>query len=132
MSRKKSPYVLLVDDDKTTAEILAETFTSAGAEVAIAHDAKEAILSYLNKRPDIVFSDYIMPEIDGVQLMKSLKALEPKLPFVLFSGYHDKLIKELEKETVKPEATLRKPFLRMEKIIELLNDYAPKTSLKPM
>jgi len=102
---KRIPRVLLVDDDHATAEILAETFKLAGVDVIIAYDAKDAIQTYLNMHPDIVFADYIMPEIDGIQLMKALKALEPKLPFVIFSGYHDKLIKDLENESVKPEAT---------------------------
>lgn len=123
---------LVVDDEELIAELLAETLRASGVEVTTAFDAKDALQTYLNMLPDIVFSDYIMPDIDGIQLMKSLKAIEPKLPVVLFSGYYEKLLKAVEKESVKPEATMRKPFLRVDKINEIMNNLIANSRLKPM
>lgn len=123
---------LVVDDEELIAELLAETLRASGVEVTTAFDAKDALQTYLNMLPDIVFSDYIMPDIDGIQLMKSLKAIEPKLPVVLFSGYYEKLLKAVEKESIKPEATMRKPFLRVDKINEIMNNLIANSRLKPM
>lgn len=118
--------ILLVDDDENTADLLAETFRDIGADVIVAYDGKDAIQTYLNFMPDIVFSDYLMPEIDGIMLYKSIKALNPDLPFVLFSGYYDKLVNEVEAANIEPDAILRKPFLRLEKITEVLSKIFPE------
>ena len=123
---EKKIRVLIVDDDETTAELLAQICEEMGTEVFIAHGGKDALQTYLNFHPHIVFSDYIMPDIDGIMLMKSLKALNPDLPFVLFSGYYSKLETDIQKETVKPDAVLRKPFIRVEKISDILDKYFPR------
>ncbi|MBC8278033.1 MAG: response regulator [FCB group bacterium] len=117
--------ILLVDDDENTADLLAETFKDIGADVIVAYDGKDAIQTYLNFQPDIVFSDYLMPEIDGIMLFKAIKALNPDLPFVLFSGYHDKLVNEVKAAGIEPDALMRKPFLRLEKITEVLEEFFP-------
>jgi len=117
--------ILLVDDDENTADLLAETFKDIGAEVIVSYDGKDAIQTYLNFHPDIVFSDYLMPEIDGIMLFKAIKALNPDLPFVLFSGYHEKLVNDVKAAGIEPDALMRKPFLRLEKITEILENLFP-------
>lgn len=117
--------ILLVDDDENTADLLAEAFRSIDVEVIVAYDGKDAIQTYLNFRPDIVFSDYLMPDINGIMLFKAIKALNPDLPFVLFSGYHEKLVRDVKAAGIEPDALMRKPFLRLEKITEVLEEFFP-------
>lgn len=117
--------ILLVDDDENTADLLAEAFRSIGVEVIVAYDGKDAIQTYLNFRPDIVFSDYLMPDINGIMLFKAIKALKPDLPFVLFSGYHQKLVNDVKAAGIEPDALMRKPFLRLEKITDVLAEFFP-------
>ena len=118
--------VLLVDDDETTAEMLAQICEGLGAEVFIAYGGKDALQTYLNSNPHIIFSDYIMPDINGIMLMKSIKALNPNLPFVLFSGYFSRLEAAIRKETIKPDALLRKPFVQVDKISDILDKFFPR------
>ena len=121
----KKIRVLIVDDDDTTAELLADTIHELGVETFIAFDGKQAMMSYLQNEPDIIFCDYLMPEIDGIMLLKSIKALNSRIPFVLISGYYERLVNDLKTAKIEPDAILRKPIMRLDKVKEILSRFFP-------
>jgi DNA-binding NtrC family response regulator len=78
--------ILVVDDEAAIREILFRRLTSWGHEVATAHGA-EAAIKELTKRPaQIVFSDVIMPLLDGVWLAKEIRERWPDTVIVAVSG----------------------------------------------
>ena len=121
----KKIRVLIVDDDDATADLLADTVRQMGVEAFTAYDGRQAMLTFLQKEPDIVFCDYLMPDIDGIMLMKSIKALNPRLPFILISGYYERLVNDLKSAKIEPEAILRKPIIRLDKIKDILARFFP-------
>jgi PAS domain S-box-containing protein len=70
--------ILVVDDDKDSAEWVAELLHTAGAEVRIVHSAAEGVEAVRTWRPNLLISDIGMPGEDGYALMKRVRALDPK------------------------------------------------------
>lgn len=72
---KKNYSVLIADDDKSFLDSLTEKFKEQdNVSVLIAFDGEEALRKTIEKRPDIVLLDLIMPKVDGVEFLKQLRA----------------------------------------------------------
>lgn len=66
--------ILSVDDDPNTREMLQEALQRAGAEVTSAASAPEALEKLQSLRPDVLFSDIGLPEEDGYELVRKVRA----------------------------------------------------------
>jgi class 3 adenylate cyclase len=66
--------ILVVDDQRTNAEMVAGLLRNLGYEIDIAHDGAEALRLVEAKAPDLVLSDILMPGIDGYELCRRLRA----------------------------------------------------------
>lgn len=67
------PLVLLIDDERAYSEVIRDALQSYGIEVRLAHNAMEALEVYQDKVPDLILLDVMMPEIDGLTLLKWLR-----------------------------------------------------------
>ena len=115
---------LLVDDERPILDLLARIMRTLGVTPITAINGEAALAKFNEEKPDIVFSDIYMPKLNGIALLKKIKAVNPKLPFVLFTGYHN--YKQLiENNQFKPDTFLGKPLDVME-IIELMLKYFPQ------
>ncbi|HEV2135897.1 MAG TPA: response regulator [Terracidiphilus sp.] len=83
---KTCPTVLVVDDEETLANTTAEILNISGFGAFVAHDAKSALDLIANLRPDILLTDVVMPEMNGVELAMSVRNTYPDTAIVLFSG----------------------------------------------
>ncbi len=79
--------ILLVDDEKEFVETMAERMQSRGIEAVTATSAKEAISKARQETYDAVVLDLQMPEMDGVETLKALKASNPNLQVILLTGH---------------------------------------------
>ena len=101
--------ILIVDDDRRMAQTLHDIFRIRGYEAEAAHSAPEALERVAEDPFDCVLSDIRMPEVNGVELYRAIKARQPDLPVVLMTAYStDELVKEGLEEGVI--ATLTKPL----------------------
>jgi signal transduction histidine kinase/DNA-binding response OmpR family regulator len=73
-AEKRSPGVLIVEDSPTQAEQLRQLLEHDGFSVEVARNGAEGLRSAQNKRPDIVISDIVMPEMDGYAFCTAFKA----------------------------------------------------------
>lgn len=80
------PRILIVDDEAVIAISWEYLLKEEGYEVKTALDGKEAIETLNDMKPDIVFTDLFMPEMDGIELCKRIKAIYPETEIVLISG----------------------------------------------
>ncbi len=55
-------------------------------EVEAVGSAVEAVERLKDDRYDVIVSDYVMPEMDGISFLKWVRSLEPEVPFILFTG----------------------------------------------
>ena len=119
MSAKVSS-VLIVDDDKALAQVVAVTPRSAGFEVCTAHGGIQGYVAYLRYPTDWVLSDIQMPILNGLGMMRCIRAVNPGVQTLCMRGALDQFRAVLDHESAQFGAKcLRKPFARTE-LIELL------------
>ncbi len=67
--------VLVVDDDRDTRELIARLLDECGAIILTASSAQEGLVALKSARPDVLLSDIGMPDIDGYEFLKRVRAL---------------------------------------------------------
>lgn len=67
--------VLLIDDDAFFLKILSEAFSGSGFEVFTAADGREGVKVYLDKKPDVVICDLVMPVMGGVSACMAIRKI---------------------------------------------------------
>ena len=80
--------ILVVDDQRTNAEMVSGLLRNLGYEVELALDGQEALELVREKGPDLVISDILMPGLDGYELCRRLRAnaATALLPVILVTG----------------------------------------------
>ena len=80
------PGVLIVDDDRHIRDILRELFISSGYQAQVAADGREALELFDTDRPSLTVTDVHMPVMDGVELLKKARAIDPDAAFLVLTG----------------------------------------------
>ena len=88
--------ILLVDDEIEIVNLLKDTLTTFGYNVLATHDTTEAQRLFRAHPIDLVLTDLTMPGMTGIALARALKAIRPKVPIVLCTGFSDTKLKTSE------------------------------------
>lgn len=101
--------VLLVDDELSSAEVLALILAGEGYQVTLAADGRQALTVLEEAVPDLLVTDFMMPGMNGAQLVRAIRAVErfECLPVLLISGVPETALRAYEPTY---DAFLRKPF----------------------
>ncbi len=85
------PLVLIADDDATHRRVLQEVLETAGFQVAVAENGEVALDLYTATQPDAVLLDVEMPELDGFEVCKRIRAQETlrETPIFIITGRED-------------------------------------------
>lgn len=88
--------VLVVEDNKEVGTFTTQSLAELGYETVWAGDAREALAELAKDaaRFDVVFSDVVMPGMNGIELGKEIRSNYPELPVVLTSGYSNVLAED--------------------------------------
>ncbi len=78
--------VLIVDDEADSRDALAELTQRWGYDVQTASDGTEALRRAIEWHPDVILTDLVMPNMDGLWLLRALRAELPDCPVVLLTG----------------------------------------------
>jgi CheY-like chemotaxis protein len=78
--------VLVVDDDPCFRELLAAILSKAGYQVDGVADGSEAVLFAGNNQIDLLITDIVMPNREGIETIQYFSKLLPKVPIVAVSG----------------------------------------------
>lgn len=81
--------VLYVEDDEDMSEQVAHFLRKRCAQVLQAANGREALELYRERRPDMVVSDVMMPEMDGLELAETIKQRDPAMPVILTTAFND-------------------------------------------
>ena len=107
--------ILLVEDEQSILHTTAELLTDLGYAVRCAENGEEVLQMLDTHSVDLVVSDIRMPRMDGLQLLRILRAQKPELPVILTTGHGDQEI-AVRAEQEGAYSFLRKPI----KVQELL------------
>ena len=82
-----SEKVLLIDDEKDFLEVMSERMQNRDIDVTTASSAREALALVEKESYDAIILDLQMPEMDGLQALERLKAINPELQVILLTGH---------------------------------------------
>ncbi len=80
------PRILVIDDEVAVRKVIVRMLTSAGHEVSAAPDGAAGLRLWREAGADLVLTDLHMPEMNGLEVIRALRAAEPTLPVVAMSG----------------------------------------------
>lgn len=87
----KSPSILIVDDEEMVLSSLKGVFTLQTDYDVLTTTTPQTALEQAERQPiDVVISDFLMPEMNGIELLKRIKQLQPETVRLLLTGYADK------------------------------------------
>jgi two-component system, NtrC family, response regulator HydG len=82
-----SPTLLIVDDDESNIESLEGVFAREAYKVLLAPGGREALEAVRKNRVDVVLTDLMMPDMDGLDLLRSVKTVSPETEVILMTAY---------------------------------------------
>ncbi len=86
MHAGKKPIVLVVDDEQVIADTLAKILDLNGYDASAVYTGTAAVESARSLRPDLIISDVIMPDMNGIEAAISIRSFLPTCKILLFSG----------------------------------------------
>lgn len=140
---EQSHKILVVDDEQNMRVALFEALSRNGHEVAVAENGQMALEMIARISPDLVITDIKMPEMDGLELLRQVKALRPDLPVVIMTGFatvdtaveamkqgaFDYLLKPFPVEVI--EETVARVFTQLRKLGQVIGRPAPQKAGDP-
>jgi len=120
--RAGHPRVMVVEDEEGLAQNLADLLVLEGYHVATAPDGLAGLRTHLTFRPELVISDILMPIMDGVEMVRTLRERDPGIKVIFISGFfgtrsiQNELMAEIEQFGYP---RLAKPF-RPSQLLELV------------
>lgn len=79
--------ILAVDDEKNILMLYKAELEDEGYEVITANSGREAIELFETHKPDIVTLDIMIPDMDGIQVLRQLKQKNPNIPVIMLTAY---------------------------------------------
>ncbi|MFA9404818.1 MAG: response regulator [Anaerolineales bacterium] len=120
--------VLLIDDEKAYAKVIQDALEAAGIKTYVANNAEEALMLYQEITPNLVLLDVMMPDIDGLTLLRWLRehSERDEIPIHIISA---KSMPADHKAAIQAGANgfLAKPFT-LDELREVLVEYIPDSA----
>jgi len=79
--------ILVVDDEENIRRVFQDYFTMLGYRVATAESGRDALGKFVPDQFDSVLCDLVMPEMDGMEFLRELRALDGKVTFFMMTGH---------------------------------------------
>ena len=121
--------ILVIDDESALREILSQVLTDAGYRVVCAENGKEASRALATSAFDVVLTDVIMPEKDGMQVISEVRKKFPEVRIIAMSGgghvSRDQYLKIAK--GLGAHAILEKPFAN-QKLLDTIQEVSPSSA----
>lgn len=78
--------ILVIDDDESVLTLFQQFLESNGYAVALAANGREGLVQMHRNNPDLIITDIMMPEMDGLEIIREFRAHHPELPVIAISG----------------------------------------------
>jgi CheY-like chemotaxis protein len=113
--------ILIIEDDPDMRSLLSEVIGDVGHEVFVAADGEEGLRALEKEAPDVLITDIVMPEKDGLEVLLALRSKKPRFKIIAISGTPAQWMVLRTAEDLGAHKTLAKPFTRNE-IVDLIDD----------
>src|SRR6516164_8925398 len=115
-----SPTIFVVDDEQMLLDLAEMILEPAGFQVRLFRDPQQALKEYMAAQspPDVLVTDYAMPQMNGMDLLRECKRLNPQQKTILLSGTVDEAI--YASSDVKPDHFLAKPY-QINQLVEVIH-----------
>jgi signal transduction histidine kinase len=100
--------VLAIDDKQSVREILRELLECDGHTVVLAATGREGLVKYLTGRFDLIITDQGMPGMNGTQLARHIKEINPDQPIILLTGWTRSIEEKEQAESI--DLVVKKPI----------------------
>lgn len=126
MAKDNGIHVLVAEDDLEIAGLLRKALTGAGYRIALAYDGEEALRLALGQKPDLVILDVMMPQMNGWEVCKALRARQEfqDVGILMLTAIGPNL-NEMTAPLYGADDHLDKPFL-IDELLERLQSLAKK------
>jgi len=84
--------ILIIDDEKPTLAMFRLLLGAYGYDVLTAENGQKGIDIFKEERPSTVFTDIKMPGMDGLAVLKALKAIDPAIQVIVITGHGDEAL----------------------------------------
>ena len=114
---RRQAHALVIDDEPDVRDLLAEMLEAAGFEVVAPATSSLALKEIAGRRFDVVVTDVLMPDVDGIEVIRAARKANPGCRVVAISGGSDRLPAPVGlrlTEAFGADAVLYKPFARKE------------------
>jgi len=102
--------ILIVDDEAGMCAIIKDFLKEAGYQITVASDGRGAISLYPQVNPDLILLDLGLPDINGRDVLKQVKAKSPQIKVMIISAYGHQETKD-ELFSLGADFFLAKPFM---------------------
>ena len=121
--RTKDLKILIVDDEIYIINLMKSIFKKVGhTKVVVRSNGKEALNVLKIFKPDVLFLDYLMPDISGEQVLEQIKSMKIKIPVVIMSGdmgiNKNKLIRKGAFELIEKPFNVDEVFKVLNKVVK--------------
>jgi CheY-like chemotaxis protein len=123
--------ILIVEDEFGLKETFRDIFIMEGYEVRMAEDGIEGLKAFKSFRPDILFTDVVMPNMDGLELVKLARQEKHNIKVIYISGFFGikRLKRDLDEELLRFNYRyLSKPF-KISEMLEMVKEYLNEKAL---
>ena len=81
--------LLVVDDDMEAVEYLSTFLVQNGHQVIKTYTGEEGLKMVSARKPDAVFLDIMLPDRNGIGVLKKIKSMDPEMPVIMITGFKD-------------------------------------------
>jgi CheY-like chemotaxis protein len=110
--KQQKATVLVIDDDEAMREYVCFVLEKAGYKVLSAKDGSEGIATATASAPDLIITDLVMPDMEGIETIRKLKSLNPSCGIVAMSGAANSDTYLAMAQCLGAHTVLQKPFAR--------------------
>ncbi|MCU0857156.1 MAG: response regulator [Pontiellaceae bacterium] len=78
--------ILVIEDDSPVQALFKELLEGEGYSVSLADNGREGLFQIYEQKPDLIITDIMMPEMDGIEVIQAIHKLDKNLPIIAISG----------------------------------------------
>ena len=114
--------VLIVDDDRDIVTIVSTILSGRGWDIKAAYNGREALEAVTSSKPDIILLDIMMPEMNGIEVLKRIKKIDINARIIMITAFGD-VESYLDSMELGAYEYINKPF-ETDELLEMIDRVA--------